>query len=139
MYDINPRFRKVLQPQISMQAQDPLIDHLSSPHPALVSSAHKESTNRTHSPLPGLLSSLLTPNKSRTKTQKSEGILSLGRSIAEDIDSLYQVIRRSKSRNRVFCCFWPRGLSATRCFSLDQKILFLAEVIKFWNPEYMGN
>ena len=44
--------------------------------------------------------------------------------------------RRSKSS---FCCFWQRGVSATRCFLPDQKILFLAEVIKFWNPENMGN
>ena len=30
-------------------------------------------------------------------------------------------------------------MSANWCFLLDQTILFLAEVIKFLNPEYMGN
>ena len=38
-----------------------------------------------------------------------------------------------ESQNRVFCCFLQRGVSATRGFVLDQKILFLAEVIEFLN------
>ena len=44
-----------------------------------------------------------------------------------------------EGQNRVFCCFWQRGVSATKCFLPDQKILFLAEVIRFWNLENMGN
>ena len=43
-------------------------------------------------------------------------------------------------QNRVFCCFWQRGVSATstRCFLLDQK-KFLAKVIGFLNLENTGN
>ena len=44
-----------------------------------------------------------------------------------------------EGRNRVYCCSWQRGVSATRYFLPDQKILFLAEVIGFWNLENMGN
>ena len=46
--------------------------------------------------------------------------------------------RPGEGQNRVFCCFWQRGVSATRCFLLDQKILFLAEVVEFWNLENTG-
>ena len=48
-------------------------------------------------------------------------------------------LRPGKGRKRVLCCFWQRGVPVTRCFLPDQKILFLAKVIKFWNPEKMGN
>ena len=44
-----------------------------------------------------------------------------------------------EDRNRFFYCFWQRGVPATRCFILDEKILFLAEVIEFWNLEITGN
>ena len=38
-----------------------------------------------------------------------------------------------------FLLFLTKGVSATRCFVLDQKILFLAEVIEFWSLENTGN
>ena len=48
-------------------------------------------------------------------------------------------LRLGKSRNQVSYCFWQRGVSANICFLPHQKLLFLAQVIKFLNPEYMGN
>ena len=49
--------------------------------------------------------------------------------------------KTGEGRNRVLYCFRQRGVSATRCFSLqlDQKILFLAVVIEFQNLENTGN
>ena len=44
-------------------------------------------------------------------------------------------LQPGKGRNRVFFCFWQRGVSATRCFLPDQKILILAEIREFWNPK----
>ena len=48
-------------------------------------------------------------------------------------------LQSREGRNRVFCCFWQNGESATRSILPDQKKLFLAEAIKFWNPENTGN
>ena len=48
-------------------------------------------------------------------------------------------LRPGEGQTRVFCCFWLRGVSASRWFLLDQKILFPAEFIKFWNFENAGN
>ena len=48
-------------------------------------------------------------------------------------------LRPGEDQNQVFCCFWQRGVSVTRCLLLDQKILFLSEVIKFWNLKNTGN
>ena len=48
-------------------------------------------------------------------------------------------LQPDEGRNRVFCWFWQMGVSAIRCILPDQKILFLAEVIKFWNTENTGN
>ena len=45
--------------------------------------------------------------------------------------------QKSKSSFLLFLKKEKRGVSANRCFLLDQKILFLAEVIKFLNLEYI--
>ena len=47
--------------------------------------------------------------------------------------------KKTWAKIKFFCCFWQRGVSASRSFLTDQKILLLAEVIKFWNPENTGN
>ena len=41
--------------------------------------------------------------------------------------------------NRVFCCFWWRGVSAAGCFLPDSGMLFLAELVGLWSLEGMGN
>ena len=48
-------------------------------------------------------------------------------------------LRPEEGQTQVFRCFLQRGVSVTRCFLLDQKILVLAEVIEFYNHENTGN
>ena len=52
---------------------------------------------------------------------------------------MVRVVSSGKGKNRVYCNFWHKRESATRCFLPDQKILFLAKVIKFWNLENTGS
>ena len=55
----------------------------------------------------------------------------------------YSPCKKFKSRwgrsKLIFLLFLTERSAATKCFLLDQKLLFLAKVISFWNLEKTGN